>query len=435
MRNTLSGSILCLELLACGPKAPKLPAPGELVTSEAASATVSSDRPSDRPSVPEPPLSVSTLGQPPAMDGLWPSWSNGEAAVLAWTEEAAEGQARLVAARLREGQWELPFTIAAGRDWFVNWADFPQLCPLGDGGWLATWLQRSGPDTYDYAVALAHSSDGGTSWREAGWLHSDQSAAEHGFVSLLPQPSGEAAAFWLDGRGSHAVAEGEPAGAMRLYTAVVDTHARVRGEQLLDERVCDCCGTDAVCLQDGSLVVVYRDRSEKEVRDIAVVRGRAGEAESWSRPALVHEDAWLIPGCPVNGPRIASRPGELGVLWFTMLGGLEPRVFLARSSDGGRSFGPPLRVDVGEALGRGDLAYLPDGRLLLCWLRSEGGSAQWCARLLGPGDSLSEPVVLAPAEGSRASGFLRLHAGNGKVLAAFRGPGPRGLRVLELRAR
>ena len=50
-------------------------------------------------------------------------------------------------------------------------------------------------------------------------------------------------------------------------------------------------------------VVVYRDRSEQEIRDISIVRLHDGK---WSQPSSVFEDNWKINGCPVNGLSFAK---------------------------------------------------------------------------------------------------------------------------------
>ena len=84
----------------------------------------------------------------------------------------------------------------------------------------------------------------------------------------------------------------------------------------IDARVCDCCGTAAVALADGGLLV-YRDRSVGDVRDIAIVRIRDGGFEP---PRIVHADGWVIRGCPVNGPALAMRDDRVAVLWFTAAG-------------------------------------------------------------------------------------------------------------------
>ena len=63
----------------------------------------------------------------------------------------------------------------------------------------------------------------------------------------------------------------------------------------------------ALACVNTACVPVYRDRTEAEIRDIAIVRLVDG---IWSDPALVSADGWEIAGCPVNGPAIDSAGGR-----------------------------------------------------------------------------------------------------------------------------
>ena len=41
----------------------------------------------------------------------------------------------------------------------INWADFPQLLPYGDGSLASSWLRKQSGDGYD--VLVSTSADGG----------------------------------------------------------------------------------------------------------------------------------------------------------------------------------------------------------------------------------------------------------------------------------
>ena len=187
-------------------------------------------------------------------------------------------------------------------------------------------------------MQLARSADGGTTWTRLGKLHSDDTATEHGFVSVVPAAAGFEA-VWLDGR---AMASG---GTMSLRAAHVGE--RPGESTVLDPDVCTCCQTDAV-RTDRGLVAVYRDHDEGEIRDISIVRHTD---DGWSEPRPVHDDGWRIPGCPVNGPAVAHGDGHLAVAWFTAAQD-RPRVLLAFSHDGGASFDAPIQIDGDRPVGR-----------------------------------------------------------------------------------
>lgn len=370
--------------------------------------------------------------EPPARTGsLAPSFASLEDGriALSWLEPVEEGHA-LRFSVLDETGFGPARTIAQGDDWFANWADTPGLFVLPNGDWIAHWLVKSGPSTYAYDVVLARSGDQGRSWSEALTPHADGTQTEHGFVSYFADTDDRAGMVWLDGRetGAHAAGHGE--GAMTLRTATIGPDGAVASRQLLDERVCDCCQTAAAMTPDGP-VVVYRDRSTDEIRDLYVVRR---STEGWGTPRRLHEDGWRIGACPVNGPALITRGNRVGVAWFT-IGGDEPRVELALSTDAGASFERVDTLDPGTALGRVDLAGHGNG-FVLSWvdqpksggvLRLAGydwsGQQQWS-------QSTSE------VDAGRASGFPRLAAvGDDEILVAWTGvrDGEQRVRVGRLR--
>ena len=71
--------------------------------------------------------------------------------VLTWLEPAGQGHALRFAVR-RNGSWGAPGTIAAGRPFFVNWADFASLVVTPDNRWVVHWLERTAEKTDAYHV-------------------------------------------------------------------------------------------------------------------------------------------------------------------------------------------------------------------------------------------------------------------------------------------
>lgn len=339
---------------------------------------------------------------------------------LSWMERT-EGHAHALRFARWEGDgWGEPGTVMDREDLFVNWADFPALAALDDGTLAAHWLEKSGPGPYAYDVRMALSRDGGASWSDDVIPHRDGVEAEHGFVSLLPLDD-ELGVVWLDGRET---VDGEP---MTLRFTTVSADGELGPATLLDASVCDCCQTGAARASSG-LVVVYRDRTEDEVRDISVVRRIDGE---WTEPRTVHDDGWVIPGCPVNGPAIDADGDDVAVAWFTgapldpeadrqavRQAGSQGGVLAAFSSDGGATFGAPVRVDEGQAMGRVDVELMDDGRALVVWLERVDGAAEIRARYVdGQGAGPSTAITSTAAE--RASGFPRMVRSGDRVFFAW----------------
>jgi len=376
--------------------------------------------------------------------------------LVAWTKGDASGATLMVASPGTSGPgeptWGAHEIVTEGAGWFVNWADCPAVAYGPAGARIATWLVRSGESPYAYDITFAISPGSGqpesgqSAWSEPSVLHDDRSEAEHGFVSLVPLAAGDAGwcAVWLDGRntgGGHG--QHDAAGAMTLVTRCIQLDGTLGPETTLDDRVCDCCPTDAARLADGSVVVVYRDRGEDELRDIGIVRGRPEDPSSWSSPRLVHPDGWIMPGCPVNGPAVAASGERVGVAWFTLGTSGRPRVLAALSEDGGATFGAPFEIDEGDPLGRVDAAFVPvagarDEVLVVTWLELTGDEAEWCARTVSASatDALGPVLVVAEAAPGRESGAMRIARSGagawavwtdavskpGRVLAARLGP-------------
>jgi hypothetical protein len=330
--------------------------------------------------------------------------------LLSWIERLDKGRFALRFAARDGAGWTAPRTIAEGSNWFVNWADFPSLLALPDGSLAAHWLVKSGAGAYAYDVAIARSHDGGKTWGAPVTPHRDGTQTEHGFVSLFPS-EGRLAAVWLDGRETKAQAKQDGAakpsddhahGQMTLRYATLDrTGVVTSSERLLDARVCECCQTSAANTSEG-VVVVYRDRSEREIRDISIVR-RMPDGR-WTQPATVHADNWQIDGCPVNGPSVAAEGRRVAVGWFTLAGGT-PRVQLAFSKDAGATFGQPFKVDDGDPIGRVEVLMLEDDSALVVWIeRTQAGGEVRARRVYADGRA-DKAVTVAPSGTARSSGF------------------------------
>ncbi len=324
--------------------------------------------------------------------------------LLTWLAPLGDDRHALrVAVRSRD-RWSEPTTIHESDRFFVNWADFPSLVELRDGAWLVHWLEKVAGGTYAYHVRTAISKDGGASWGAPITPHRDDSPTEHGFVSMVPLEGGAAALIWLDGRAMRVEGaeghEGIDMGEMSLRATTIDSDGLLGADVLLDSRTCECCQTSLV-QTTGGLVAAYRDRSEEEIRDIAVVRYVDG---SWTEPTRVAADNWYYPGCPVNGPQSAARGDTLAVAWFTAPE-RKTAVFVAYSFDGGASFQPPIRVDDADALGRVDIELMSDNSAVVAWLERNESAAEIRVRLVTPTGMPGAPAVVAQTSEARASGF------------------------------
>jgi len=339
-----------------------------------------------------------------------------DAVVMSWLQPVGDRRHELRYAALQGSAWTGARSVAAGDDWFVNWADFPSVVPGPDGLLAAHWLQQRAGHAYSYDVRLAVSADAGQTWSEPMSPHDDGTPTEHGFATLLPDGD-SVLAVWLDGRHTQG-GEGhdhDAAGAMTLRSLAIDRGGLgADAGTEIDARVCDCCQTDAAATAEGP-IVVYRDRSAEEIRDIGVVRLTPA---GWTAPQLVHADGWHMTGCPVNGPAIDARGHEVAVAWFTAPD--RPRVRLAFSSDSGRTFSAPVEVAAGAVAGRVDVVLLDDGRAVVSWLADAPGGAEFVAQPFArDGTVAGPPVLIARSSIERASGFPQMVRSGDRLIFAW----------------
>ena len=311
-----------------------------------------------------------------------------------------------------------PRTIAVGNSLVANAADTPHLLATPDGALWMQWLQAQPDGASGYDVVLARSRDGGVRWEQITRVNSDGTEAEHGFAVLWPDGQDALGIAWLDGRaqgggehdGHHA------AGAMQLRANRFDMDLQRGTDAVVDARTCDCCQTALAMTARGPLLA-YRDRSDDEIRDIAVTRLQNGV---WRTPKTVHADGWKVASCPVAGPALAASGNNAAVLWYSEAGG-SPMLRLARSVDAGDSFGAPVAVDAGaQVLGRAAVAV--DARQVwVAWLRERPQGQTLMLARYAPDLSKKLQQVEVATLGARgmASGYPKLAVDAGGAWLAW----------------
>jgi hypothetical protein len=352
--------------------------------------------------------------------------------VLSWLEPSGAGTA-LRFSVLEGAAWGEPRTVTTGEDFFVNWADLPAVVPITADNWVAHWLRMPQGSFAAYDIAFATSRDGGASFAGGDLLNEDGVLTEHGFVSWFPWGSG-IGAVWLDGRligeqfeSGEFDPEGPPVGmSLRYARLAYDGTVEARGE--LDELVCDCCPTSAAAAAQGP-VVVYRDRTADELRDISLRRHAAG---AWSDPITLGPDGWRIEGCPVNGPAVAAAGDDVAAAWFTAADG-RPRVRFARSVDGGESFGAPVEIDGDGAFGQVGVVLLEDRAAVVSWWRraAEGG-IELTVRRVTPDGQLGEPLAVAANAAAQPLDVPQLAAAGKRLVLAWTDAAESRVRTVEV---
>jgi hypothetical protein len=77
---------------------------------------------------------------------------------LSWIEKRKD-KSSLKFSVLNNDQWSQPSVIGSDDDWFVNWADYPQIATDGAQNLVAHFLEKSDKGKYTYDIKLVTSVD------------------------------------------------------------------------------------------------------------------------------------------------------------------------------------------------------------------------------------------------------------------------------------
>jgi len=157
---------------------------------------------------------------------------------------------------------------------------------------------------------------------------------------------------------------------------------------------------------DGVAAVVYRDRSEDEIRDISISGLNV-------KSNLVHEDGWNIAGCPVNGPSVDVLDGTIAIAWYTAPENT-PAVYVAFSKT-------PIKLS-DSILGRVDIVVVAKDTAVVTWLEPYGDNGEAASVMLADvhkDGTVNNRRTVASVSPSRSSGFPRIAKVNGGILVAW----------------
>ena len=332
-----------------------------------------------------------------------PSLVSGEGSLsLSWISSNEGEKSTLNFSQFKEGKWINTQTMATGSDWFVNWADFPAHA-INENLILSSYLKKSDSGTYTYDVILSLQKLSGEKVKEDFLLHTDGVKAEHGFVSIIPNHNQGFFITWLDGRNTVDKDLDGHHKPMTIRFAEITNKGDIIDESELDSATCDCCQTSIAITNKGP-VVVYRDRSDKEVRDIYIARKING---IWEVPTPIHNDGWEINGCPVNGPKVASNSNNLAISWFTA-SNEKPTVNLSFSKSNGASFGTLIKINDDDAIGRVDVAFLNPQEVLVSYIEGDDVGTYLRIKKVSIDGKVSAPITISKIDGGRNSGVPQL---------------------------
>lgn len=346
-------------------------------------------------------LKVETIANPAAAGSVEAHWGTAQdgSPILSWIEPLKADSYALRYAIRSGAQWSQPRTIVANRHFFRQPAESPSVISFPGGGFLAEWVEMPSDSSEAEYVYISSSKDG-VQWTPPNMANQDRLKVQHALVSMVASGDREASLIWLEAPKG----EDEPS---ILKRTIVSNLGRVLKEESLDRNVCTCCPTSIVRTARG-LLVVYRDHTAKEIRDIAVMRF---ENARWVPSKILNPDQWEINACPVNGASAAAKDNRVAIAWYTEADD-KPRVQLVFSADAGNTFSKPMLINTGNALGHVSTVLNEDGSAFVSWMEEAGKSSRVLVRLVSAA-GIAGPATQV-AEGSTQSlGYPRLlHSGN-----------------------
>ncbi|WP_412985231.1 hypothetical protein [Pontimicrobium sp. IMCC45349] len=334
---------------------------------------------------------------------------------LNWFETNKDDVTSLKLATLKDNKWSNISTVASSSNWFVNWADFPSITSFGDN-LVIHYLEKSAEDTYAYDVKLLTSNDKGATWNNAFTPHTDGTQTEHGFVSKTALNEESYLTVWLDGRQmAYAKKDSTVTSQMSLRAAIINSKNKIINEYTLDKRTCDCCQTDTALTNEGP-IVVYRDRTAHEIRDIYYTKQL--NDTTWSQPKPLYNDNWKIGGCPVNGPAISAKNDNVAVSWFTVAND-NPQVKVSFSKNNGNTFETPILIGNSKTLGRVDVEMLDEDSAIVSWMETENGQTVINIQQVFNNGDKSNVFTVSKSNESRSSGFPRITIKGEQIIIAW----------------
>jgi hypothetical protein len=291
----------------------------------------------------------------------------------------------------------------------------PKLAISPRGTILVTWTQKL-HKPYAGRIRFSRSIDGGKTFAPPRTLNDDGLVTGHRFDALGVSPRGEVVVAWIDKRDLEAAVARRQAyeGAAIYYATSGDDGLTFGPNRKVRDHACECCRLAIASEGSGEPILLFRDILPGGVRDHSLVRLVPGGPA----PVRATFDDWRIDACPHHGPSLSVGPdGTQHLAWFSGDGPRPGGVFYGRSSDGGRSFGDPVRLGALDTASHPSVLATRD-QVFVAWKERVEDGHQVLVRRAPDGHEGLGPAALA-ASTAHGSDHPLLVADAGRVYLSW----------------
>ena len=255
-----------------------------------------------------------------------------------------------------------PVVITASHRIQPHGENLPKIIFKPTGEIIALWGSGN-PNVhnkYSGLVYYTQSFDKGKSWSDARALVNDTASYDQRYYDVAMLPNGETGIIWLDNRKT------TNKDGSALYFASTSGRNGFGAGRLISQPCCQCCRTDLFVDSKNGVHALFRGIIQDSIRDMVHIVSNDG-GNSFSEPARISEDNWVLNGCPHTGPAMTENANGIHFAWFT--GGGSRGCYYTKSTDNGHSF--VSKDSVSSKGSHPQLAPLSNGDVVIVW--DEGG--------------------------------------------------------------
>ncbi|MFT5185280.1 MAG: hypothetical protein ACI84C_002423 [Flavobacteriales bacterium] len=229
-------------------------------------------------------------------------------------------------------------------------------------------------EVYGQAIYLSHSADGGVTWENPVEAFVPPAGRKATIPIVAVGPNGQPYVAYVNTNNAEQDAY---YGFVKSDDFGVTFTAEVDASSSSNEEVCECCNGHIAVAENGDIYVAYRN-NEANVRDIWLARSTDGGSTFGSAFDIDQTD-WILSGCPSNGPHFAFSNDQLVTSFFSGVGSAGSGVYISSFDSSSDDIGSTLGVQASDETSGGQnrprIAASGD-TLAVVWQETFAGSTE-----------------------------------------------------------